>query len=126
MISTVRAGENRRTETPNATMTTLASPTLGATAGLSMWCVEMTEGAQGPRHVFDSEQLWTVLEGELSVLVAGETAGLAAGDTLVLRAGVERQISATTAVRLLVCGYGAAVARVPGEDASRGTPPWIA
>ena len=126
MISTVRAIENRRTETPNATMTTLASPTLGATDGLSMWYVEMAEGAQGPRHVFDSEQLWTVLEGELSVLVAAETAELRAGDTLVLPAGVERQISATAPVRLLVCGHGDAVARVPGEDASRGTPPWIA
>ena len=46
MITTVRAGENRRTETPNATMTTLASPTLGSTAGLSMWQVEMAAGAR--------------------------------------------------------------------------------
>lgn len=126
MITTIRAAENRRTETPNATMTTLASPTLGATAGLSMWYVEMTEGAQGPRHVFDSEQLWTVLEGELTVLVAEDRAALAAGDTLVLPAGVERQICARTTARLLVCGHGDAVARVPGEDTSRGTPPWIA
>ena len=30
MIDVVRAADTRRTETPNATMTTLASPTLGA------------------------------------------------------------------------------------------------
>jgi quercetin dioxygenase-like cupin family protein len=126
MIATVRAGDSRRTETPNATMTTLASPTLGPTSCLSMWRVEMTAGAQGPPHVFDSEQLWTVVEGEVSVAVDGQTAALAAGDTIVLPAGVERRISATTAVRLLVCGRGDAVARVPGEEAPRGTPAWIA
>lgn len=126
MIKTVRAGDNRRTETPNATMTTLASPTLGPTAGLSMWQVEMAAGARGPRHVFDSEQLWTVLEGELSVAVENQSCDLSARDTIVLPAGVERQIFARTAVRLLVCGRGDAVAQVPGEDTSRGTPPWIA
>lgn len=125
MIATVRAGQNRRTETPNATMTTLASPTLGATAGLSMWQVEMAAGARGPSHVFDSEQLWTVFEGRVSVSVSGEAIELEAGDTLVLPAGAERQISATTAARLLVCGHGDAVVRVPGEDAPRGTPAWI-
>ena len=52
MINTVRAGERRRTETQNATMTTLASATLGDTDGLSMWQVEMAGGSRGPRHVF--------------------------------------------------------------------------
>jgi quercetin dioxygenase-like cupin family protein len=126
MITTVRAGDTRRTETPNAAMTTLASPTLGPTSGLSMWRVEMAAGAQGPRHVFDSEQLWTVLEGRVSVAVDDQTVELAAGDTIVLPADTERRISAATAVRLMVCGPGEAVARVPGEDAPRGTPPWIA
>lgn len=126
MISTVRADNCRRTQTPNATMTTLASPTLGPTSGLSMWRVEMTAGAQGPRHVFDSEQLWTVLQGQASVAVDDQTVELAAGDTIVLPAGTERRISAATAVTLLVCGRGDAVAAVPGEDAPRGTPDWIA
>ena len=126
MVLPVRAGQRRRTETPNATMTTLASPTLGATAGLSMWQVEMAAGAQGPRHVFDSEQVWTVLEGELAAVVAGEESAVRAGDTVVLPAGAERQLSATTDVRALVCGHGDATVRVPGEHASRGTPAWIA
>ena len=125
MITTVRSDEHRRVETRNATMTTLASPTLGPTAGLSMWQVEMAAGAIGPRHAFDSEQLWTVLEGELSVEVDNQCCELAPGDTIVLAEGVKRQISARTAVRLLVCGRGDAAAWVSGEDASRGTPPWI-
>jgi quercetin dioxygenase-like cupin family protein len=126
MPSTVRAAEGRRTETPNATMTTLASPTLGPTAGLSLWRVEMEPGISGPLHTFDREQLWTVLAGELTIAVDGAPADLAAGDTIVIPAGVERQVTARTAARLIACGRGDAVAAVPGEDAPRGTPPWIA
>ena len=126
MIKAVRNANARRTETPNATMTTLASPTLGLTDGLSLWQVEMAAGASGPRHVFDSEQLWTVREGRVVVDVAGESCTLEQGDTLVLAAGAERQIHATTDALILVCGHGHATASVPGETSSRGTPPWIA
>jgi mannose-6-phosphate isomerase-like protein (cupin superfamily) len=107
-------------------MTTNASPTLGATACLSMWEVAMTAGASGPLHVFDSEQIWTVLEGELAVVIDDETANLTSGDTVVIPQDLERQVFARTDVRLLVCGSGNAIARVPGEPAPRGTPPWIA
>jgi quercetin dioxygenase-like cupin family protein len=126
MPATVRAAEGRRTETPNATMTTLASPTLGPSAGLSLWRVEMEAGAVGPLHTFDREQLWTVLAGELTIEVDGSSADLAAGDTIVIPAAVERQVRARTASSLIVCGPGDAAAAVPGEDAPRGTPPWIA
>jgi hypothetical protein len=44
----------------------------------------------------------------------------------VFAAGAERQVSAQTAVRMLVCGYGDAIVQVPGEPAPRGTPAWIA
>jgi quercetin dioxygenase-like cupin family protein len=107
-------------------MTTKASPTLGATAGLSMWEVDMTESASGPPHVFDSEQIWTVLEGNLSVVIAGQTEILGRGDTVVIPEGLERQVTARTDVHLLVCGHGNAIARVPGEAKPRGTPAWIA
>jgi quercetin dioxygenase-like cupin family protein len=126
MPTTVRAAESRRTETPNATMTTLASPTLGPTAGLSLWRVEMEAGVTGPLHAFDREQLWTVLDGELTIAVDGAPTDLAPGDTVVIPPAVERQVHARTAARLIVCGPGDAVATVPGEDTPRGTPPWIA
>ncbi len=118
--------EGRRSETPAGVMTTLASPTVGATAGLSMWEVRMTAGASGPLHVFDSDQIWTVLDGELSVAVADQREAIGSGDTVVIPADLERQIFATTDVRILVCGYGNAIARVPGEPQPRGTPAWIA
>jgi quercetin dioxygenase-like cupin family protein len=126
MKSTVRAAERRRTETPNATMTTFASPTLGPSDGLSLWSVEMEAGATGPRHAFDSEQLWTVLEGEVAIAVAGESFDLEPGDTIVIAAAAERQVQARSAARLIVCGKGDAVVTVAGEEAPRGTPAWIA
>ena len=126
MLKFISASGTRRTETPNATMTTLASPTLGGTAGLSMWRVEMAADTRGPLHVFDSEQLWTVLEGTVSIAIGDEVLALVSGDTAVLPAGTQRQVTATSAARLLVCGHGDAVAQVPGESTSRGTPAWVA
>jgi len=107
-------------------MTTLASPSLAGSESLSLWQVEMSAGSRGPLHVFDSEQVWTVLAGEIAVTVDGRREELRAGDTLVLRAGATRQIASEGDARMLVCGRGDAVASVPGEDADRGTPPWIA
>jgi quercetin dioxygenase-like cupin family protein len=126
MMSIVRADERRRTETANATMTTLASPTLGTTTGISLWQVEMVAGARGPEHMFDSEQAWTVIEGELAVAVAGDVAKLGPGDTIVVPAGATRQIQASSDARVLVCGHGDAIVQVPGEPTPRGTPAWIA
>ena len=122
----VTAADKRRTETPNATMITLASPTLGGSAGLSLWRVSMRAGARGPQHVVDSEQLWTVLAGAVTITLGGEAHDLRSGDTIVVPAGVERQVEAVRPAQLLVCGYGTASVSVPGEEAPRGTPPWIA
>jgi quercetin dioxygenase-like cupin family protein len=123
--SLVRATQARRTQTPNALMTTLASPSQGPTAGLSMWLVEMRAGQQGPAHVVDTEQIWHLIEGEAEVTVDARRLVLGPGDTLVLPAGAGRQVSAPADAQLVVCGRGDAVVRVPGEAAPRGTPPWI-
>lgn len=121
----VRAADTRRTETPNATMTTLASPTLGPTTRLSAWRVEMKRGQQGPIHAFTSEQVWTTLAGEVAIAVDGNTSVLAPGDTLVVPGRVERQVSALADAELLVAGYGDAQVCLPGKDANPRTPPWI-
>ena len=121
----IHAGRARRTETPNALMTTLASPSQGPTAELSMWLVDMRADQQGPLHVFDVEQIWHVLQGQVDIAVHAEHAVLGPGDTLVLAAGAQRQVSALTDARLVVCGRADAAASVPGEPTSRGAPPWI-
>ncbi|HXP20245.1 MAG TPA: cupin domain-containing protein [Streptosporangiaceae bacterium] len=121
----VRSSQVRRTETPNAVMTTLASPSQGPTTALSLWRVEMRAGQRGPSHAFDSEQVWHVMAGEVDIAADGQVVRLARGDTVVLAAGTERQVQAVTDTRLMVCGYGTAVVSVTGEDSTRGVPAWI-
>lgn len=121
----VRAGGMRRTETPNAVMTTVASPTQGPSSKLSVWRVEMRPGQRGPRHAFDSEQVWHVLDGQVEISAGGELLTLGPGDAVVLAADMERQISAVTAAHLIVSGHGTATATVPGEAAPGVVPAWI-
>ena len=124
-VGLVRAQERRRTETPNAVMNTLASPSQGATHELSMWTVQMRAGQRGPLHSFDSEQIWHVLDGQVEIVIDGQQLQLGVGDTAVLAAGLERQVTALSDTRILVCGRGTAVASVSGEAAPRGVPAWV-
>lgn len=126
MISLVDAAAARRTETPTGIMTTLASPTQGGSHRLSLWRVDMPAGRRGPLHRFDSEQVWTVLRGRVRITRAGIPTGAGPGDTLVIPADVDRQVTALDDASMIVCGYGDAIASVPGEEAPRGTPAWIA
>jgi quercetin dioxygenase-like cupin family protein len=121
----IRAHEVRRTETPNAVMNTLASPSQGATRDLSMWTVQMRAGQRGPLHSFDSEQIWHLLDGKVQIVTDGKQFALGVGDTAVLAAGLERQVTALSDAQMLVCGRGTAVASVSGEAAPRGVPAWI-
>jgi quercetin dioxygenase-like cupin family protein len=125
VMNVVKRDQGRTTVTPAATMTTLASPTLGGTEGRSLWLVEMAAGVSGPLHLFDSEQIWTVLEGRVSIDVDGAPHVLEAGDTAVIPGQLERQVTSLTASRMLVTGDAGAVAAVPGEPEPRGTPAWI-
>ncbi len=109
MSQITRSPEARTTTTPNATMTTLASPTLGGTERLSLGRGEMGDGHRGPLHVFDSEQVWTVVAGAATFTVDGRPSRLQRGDTIVLPAGAERQIQAHGPFEEIVSGDGHAV-----------------
>ena len=108
----IRHAESRRTETPNAVMTTLASPTLGG-AGQALWRVDMQPGATGPLHTFDAEQLWTVVDGGATVELEGEKLIVMPGDTCVMPAAAPRRVCADPEV-----GFAAIVAASPGAWAS--------
>lgn len=125
MSTLIRRAEVRRTTTPNATMTTLASPTQGASRQ-ALWRVEMAPGAVGPDHVMAGEQIWTAVAGAARVEVDGEVVDLASGDTLVLPADVPRRIHADAerGLEALVTGPGGDTASGPGREPV--VPAWIA
>lgn len=121
----VRAAESRHTRTPNAVMTTFASPTQGGSS-LAVWRVEMEPGAVGPLHSFDVEQVWTVIGGGATVALADEQIAVAPGDTLVLPSGTPRRIAAdpSAGFAAMVAAPAGARAAVPGGDPV--LPAWIA
>jgi quercetin dioxygenase-like cupin family protein len=94
-MTLVHHSENRRTETPNGVMTTLATPTQGGTEGIAVWRVEAVPGRTGPLHAFDTEQVWTFLEGAATVDLDGRKLEAGPGDTVVLPAGLRRQVTAS-------------------------------
>ena len=125
MTTVIRRADARRTTTPNATMTTFASPTQGASRQ-ALWRVEMAPGAVGPDHTMAGEQIWSVVAGGALVEVAGDRHDLAPGDTLVVPADVPRRVRADAAhgLEAVVTGPGADTASGPGRDPV--VPPWIA
>jgi len=102
--------------TPNATMTTFAAPSLGSKE-LSAWRVAMVEGARGPEHVIDREQVWLPTSGSLTVTLDGESIVVGEGQSLVLAADVSRQISAPAGpVEAVVCMQADATVTANGES----------
>ena len=129
MPATLIARDDARvTTTPNAVMTTLASPTQGETADLSLWRVAMRPGQSGPEHRFDTDQAWHLLEGSATVVVDGRDHELVPGDTIVIPRDVVRRISTDTGAALVVTGSsaGRATPVVSGGDGEPVAPAWTA
>lgn len=123
-MAVIRRTETRRTETPNAVMTTLASPTQGG-AAQAVWRVDMRPGQSGPLHAVDAEQVWTVLDGAATVDIAGETHAVGPGDTVVVPTDAPRRISADAAVGLaavVVAPAGMRAYRLDGTTGAARTP----
>ncbi|MFI0355182.1 cupin domain-containing protein [Actinomadura sp. 9N407] len=91
-MTLIRHADCRRTETPNGVMTTLASPTQGD-AGTAVWRVDMLPGRTGPLHTFDTEQVWSCLDGGATIDLGGRGLTVGPGDTVVMPAGVPRQVT---------------------------------
>ncbi|MBP2366171.1 cupin domain-containing protein [Pseudonocardia parietis] len=125
-MNVIRALERRVVETPNAVMTTFASPALGG-AARSLWQVRMVPGATGPWHRMSGDQVWTVLDGGATVESADGHTVLGAGDTAVLPAGELRRLVADPGAGLTAVVTGDGDARAGLADGTdRGVPEWIA
>lgn len=109
-------------ETPNAAMTTIASPSVGG-AEHSLWKVSMRPGQSGPQHLTDREQVLTVLSGRARVEIESESVWLDPGDTLVVPAGLERRVHAPEAVEMLASARPDVRALMP-DGTDRGELPW--
>jgi quercetin dioxygenase-like cupin family protein len=59
-----------------------------------VWRMDITPGAAGPVHAYDTEQVWTVISGRAIVELDGGAVAVAPGDTLVIPAGATRQMIA--------------------------------
>ncbi|WP_433463165.1 cupin domain-containing protein [Spirillospora sp. CA-128828] len=92
-MTLIRDTESRRTETPNGVMTTFATPTQGGTEGIAVWRVDMAPGKTGPLHAFDTEQVWTFLDGAATIDLDGRKMEAGPGDTVVLPADAPRQMT---------------------------------
>ncbi|MGV9293158.1 cupin domain-containing protein [Amycolatopsis sp. NPDC003676] len=126
--------DSRRTETPNAVMTTLASPTQGGSQQ-AVWRVEMAPGAVGPVHAFDAEQVWTVLGGGAEIALNGVVEVVKAGETVVMPADAERQVRADAGNGMvaIVCAPGntrvyrtGVVPACATADGDKILPDWVA
>lgn len=121
----IRQSDTRRTETPNAVMTTLASPTQGGSSS-ALWRVDMAAGNSGPVHHCDAEQIWTILTGRATFHLDGTPLDATEGDTVILPAETARRISAgPRGYTALVTAPGGATVRTPdGGDPI--VPAWMA
>ena len=122
----IHAAEARRSETPTATMTTFASPTLGA-AERPIWRVDVTGDAPaGPLHVINVEQVWVFLEGGAEVAIDGEKTTVRAGDTVVVPGEVERKFTADpeTGFSAIVTAPAGVRAWPAPRDGEGIVPPW--
>lgn len=117
----VRRHETRITQTPNAVMTTLASPTV-SDSETSCWLVTMTANSAGPLHSMDSEQICHVLNGSVTCDIEGSITTLEEGDTIRIAGNVNRQFSAKDDVTMMVSGKPTALARTDNKCV---VPPWI-
>ncbi|WP_336158117.1 cupin domain-containing protein [Amycolatopsis sp. VC5-11] len=126
--------DSRRTETPNAVMTTLASPTQGGSQQ-AVWRVEMVPGAVGPVHAFDTEQVWTILGGAAEITVGGVVEAVKEGETVVLPADAERRVraDARSGMVAIACASGSTrvyrtgvVPACATADGDKILPDWVA
>jgi quercetin dioxygenase-like cupin family protein len=100
-----------------------ASPSRGATETMT-WRIALAPGQRLPEHTHDREEVFHVVEGELTASLDGEETRVRAGDTVVIPAGVRHTSftdGSSSATILSIMPTGTVMIRADGE---RVAPPW--
>lgn len=110
-------------EVGGARFTSLATPSRGAT-DTCVWKVEILPGTPATPHSLTREEVFVVLEGTASALIAGQAELASAGDAIVVPAGAQFELSnaGTEPLWLLCCLPVGGQACLPDGDTF--TPPW--
>jgi quercetin dioxygenase-like cupin family protein len=102
------------------TITGLASPSRGA-SDTAAWRVRFAPGQASPPHSLDREEVFVVLEGELTARFGDEEETAGAGGALIVPAGREFSLLAARGADA-VCAFPVGGTAQLGEE--RIVPPW--
>ncbi|WP_028059910.1 cupin domain-containing protein [Candidatus Solirubrobacter pratensis] len=108
-------------DAPGATITGLASPSRGS-ADTSAWRVRLAPGHASPLHSLDREEVFVVLEGELTARYATHDERVGAGGALIVKPGAEFSLIAEDGPAEAVCMLP--VGGTALLDGERIVPPW--
>jgi quercetin dioxygenase-like cupin family protein len=107
----------------HARFTSLATPSLGASAG-SVWRGELAPGSLGPPHQLTLGEVFVVLSGRAAVRIGDAASEAGAGDTIVVPPDTDFALGAAgdePLVALCVLPVGGQARQAGGEPF---TPPW--
>jgi quercetin dioxygenase-like cupin family protein len=120
-MTVVAATEAPTFDIGGAVITGLASPSRGA-ADTAAWRVEFEEGVPSPTHSLTRQEVFLVLEGELTATFGDREETAASGDALIVPSEVEFSLCAKGSPATAICALpvgGQAVV-----DGAAFTPPW--
>jgi quercetin dioxygenase-like cupin family protein len=120
-MPTVEASAAPTFELDNAVITGLASPSRGA-RDTAVWRVRFEADKPSPPHALTREEVFVVLEGELTACYADREETAVAGGALIVRSGEEFSLVSKGGTSQAVCALPVGgMARI-GSDSF--TPPW--
>jgi mannose-6-phosphate isomerase-like protein (cupin superfamily) len=120
-MPTVAAAEAPTFELDNAVITGLASPSRGA-SDTAVWRVRFHADVPSPPHSLTREEVFVVLEGELTARFAGREETAAAGDVLIVPRGERFSLVSRGAPAQAICALPVGGQAQIGDAAV--TPPW--
>lgn len=118
-----RAAHQKTFTTPNATITPLATPALGAQQN-SVIRQHMAPSHQNPTHTQTHEEIMIMLQGSVKVTMEAETTELHAGDSLIIPAHTPHSISNHSGMDAEWLIVSPAAVQFSGPDGQPMTPDW--